>query len=203
MRTARTKQTDKAMKINEIYTTANGFFNWLKTNEPDTYAEWLGNTESIYFDSYALATIGMLSVSPYLEQNKDDIASVWTLMFALFDDSWSKIYAALSADYEVAAPYDYEETKTGTDKVTDETNSVRLGATKAFNESEFTDRERDNDTLNGTHGTEYNTTVIRKGNNGTDVTRRIDKEITMRAKYKFSDLVIKDIASKIGLCIYE
>lgn len=189
------------MKLKELFTIGNGIFEkWFKPENPTEYGKIFGDYDPRKLDALTLLLYGEKEAFPNLNQtNLSDIVSA---VIALNVPVWLKQVEAMETEYNVVNPVQSEHTVTETHEVNEQGNGTNTGANKAFNETEFSDGERETttDTTNRTETVTRKETVT--GTGGKSLSDEIRKELSLRRE-NIKKSIIFAVVSELTLQIYE
>lgn len=191
-------------RVNELLTPENSFFGELKNSHGTLYATLFEDSEASDLDMQILVECGERYAAPLLTHYP--INRVVNFIVAKYGESWKRIKAALTAEYEVLKPYNITTKTTGEKSATNETASESEDKTGivGFDAEVATDNTVDSNTHNVKieQGENTTTTVESSGNNGNITNQNlITNEIEVR-KNSFVSLVVNDIQTQITLDIY-
>lgn len=190
-------------QIKEFVTFDNGFFSTLNSVNPPLYNELFGDIKPSTLDTDLIVSYGERYAAPLLIHY--DLPKVVDYVITRYADSWKRVKAALSAEYDVLNPYD--TTKVTTQEKTQETTTTgkvtdTTGVT-TFDSETAVDKQIDStDNTGNTTGKEtIKVTVENKGNTVNPVTNLITNEIEVR-KNSYISIVVGDVGNQISLDIY-
>lgn len=195
-------------RVNEILTSENSFFTtFWQTHQPlfgDLFYDFGEQPEPDELDMMLLVNCGERYAAPLLVHY--DIEKVVNYVVHKYGESWKRVKAALTAEYDALKPYNVTVTTTGEKAVTNDTTSKSTDKTGVvgFDSDVATDNTVDtnDNTVNVEQGENTNTTATHIGNNGnTPISSLIANEIEVR-KNSFISIVVNDIQSQITLDIY-
>lgn len=199
-------------RVNEVVAADNSFFETFLDEHADLYEELfntcngfhIGNTAPDELDMQLIVTCGERYAAPLLVHH--DMSKVVNFIVQRYGDSWKRIKAALTAEYDVLAPYKVTQTTTGEKTATNDTTSESTDKTSVvgFDSATPTDKDVDtnNHTVNAKQTDNTNTKVETAGNNGNQSNAAlIASELEVR-KTSFISTVINDIQTQITLDIY-
>lgn len=189
------------MKLNEILTTDKGIFSCFKEYNATLYAQWF-TSDVVYYDNYVLYQYGYRTASEWFAQNKDDIAAPLNMVFASCIEGWKRVYAALTAEYDVSSPYSYTETEKGSSSTQSNGNTETIESGKPYNATDFVSTDKNTTDSDNTSTATHTTEKERKGANGELISYRIQQELELRHK-RFLDRFIYDVINYISLSVYE
>lgn len=199
-------------RVKELVTADNSFFETMLDEHVELYVELfntcngvhIGNTDPEEIEMMLLVQCGERYAAPLLIHH--DMSKVVNFVVKKYADSWKRVKAALTAEYDVLKPYNVESVTTGEKQATNDTTSKSTDKTGVvgFDSEVATDNTVDtnDNTVNIQQGENTNTTVKHSGNNGNiPISSLITNEIEVR-KNSFIAIVINDIQSQITLDIY-
>lgn len=170
------------------------------------FATNFANDFATLFDGNTAADIDAFIMHLYSDKillskiTVENAAAVVTSIIAVNLQTWQKIRATLTAQYNATLDSD-TKTKTGTLTRLNSTNATQLNAEKAFNETEFTDATRDMNTSAATDIDTYDLTETQTKTNANGV-KNMFREIELRRKNNLQLQIIYTIINAISLSIY-
>ena len=189
------------MKLKELFTIGNGIFEkWFKPENPTEYAKIFGAVDPRKLDVYTLLNYGEKEVSPNI--NETNVSDIVGAVIALNVPVWLKQVKAMETEYSATNPVQSEHIVTETRELNEQGNGTNTGANKAFNETEFSDGERETttDTTNRTETFTRKETVT--GTGGKSLSDEIRKELSLRRE-NIKKSIIFAVVSELTLQIYE
>ena len=199
-------------RVREVVTTDNSFFETFLDEHGSLYDELFngfdtvtqGNTTPDELDMQLLVTCGERYAAPLLVHY--DMSKVVGFIVQRYGDSWKRIKAALTAEYDVLSPYKVTQTTTGEKTATNDTTSESTDKTSVVGFDSATPTDKDVDTnnhvVNAKQTDNTKNTVETVGNNGNQSNAAlIASELEVR-KHSFISTVIGDIQTQITLDIY-
>lgn len=192
-------------KIKEVFSITSGFFTQLKTDNPELYTALFDTFEPSDLEIDFLSICGERYAAPVVTYS-NDMATLTRIIVNRYNDAWSKVKAALFADYDITSPYNMETTSTNESEVqtANETENTNAASIYGFDsETPVNDKAAtDTGTNSGTRTEQTTRTTHRKGNIGNSTfPELINAEIETR-KITFLTLVMNDIKEFVTLKIY-
>lgn len=189
------------MKFRELFTGADGIFNVFEQSFPTEFADLFGELTPQALNSLALGLYGNKSLFDYI--TAESYAEYVKTCIALNLFNWKRLNDAITAEYSVTTSYKSEHTKTGTEGVTvDETNE-NLNAKKPFNNQDFDNGERQQNTRQRGEDRTYNLTdTTTRSVGGATVGDNIQKEIQIR-RFNLQRQIMSDLVSELTLSVYD
>lgn len=191
-------------RVNELLTPENSFFEELKTSHNNLYVDLFDDFEPTDLDMQILVECGEKYAAPLLTHYTID--RVVNFVVAKYGESWKRIKAALTAEYDVLKPYNITQKTTGEKTATNDTASESEDKTGVvgFDSDVATDSTVDSNTHNvNIEQSENTTTTVESSGNSGNITNQtlITNELEVR-KNSFVSLVVNDIETQITLDIY-
>lgn len=190
------------MKYSELFTTGNGIFATVfKTEYPTEYAAIFGDTDPTKLDAYALLQFGDKTVVRSI--TTDNAKYAVSAVIAVNVQGWEKQAAAMLADYDVLTPVTGEIERTETVTLQESTDGTDTGANKAFNDTEFSDSERNTKQDERNRTESRKTTETSKGTGANkSISAEIEKEMLLR-RDNWRKNIIFALVNEITTQIYE
>lgn len=192
-------------KIKDVFSITNGFFTQLKIINPEMYSTLFEEIEPSDLEIDFLSICGERYIAPVVTHS-DDMATLTRVILNRYNDAWSKVKAALFANYDITSPYKMETTTNNESEVktANETENTNAAAVYGFDSETAVNDKTATDTgaSNGTRNETSNRVTLRTGNIGNKtVPELINAEIETR-KITFLTLVMNDIKEFVTLKIY-
>lgn len=189
------------MTYSEIFTGNGIFANVFKTDYPTEYEQIFGDTPAETLDTYALLNFGTRQVVQAVTADtyKDIVSSV----IAVNVDGWTRQAQAMTAEYDVTNPTAQDRTTTEQITTNETGNGTDTSADVAFNDADFTDRDKKT-TQDEKNRTEERTTTEKTSGVGTgkSISTEIQKEMTLR-RDNWKKSIIFAIVNEITISVYE
>ena len=190
------------MKVNEYLTQVQttGFFPVMENVYPETYKAIFGTIDPTLLDIDICLMYGNRDLISVF--TNDNAATLIKSVIILKTDGWVKQANALNIDYDLLQPLTGKQVITITENV-DETNTGSdTKQSTTFNDSEFGNDERNEQTGTGSRKSEKTQSVESSGiSSGKSVSEIISKEIELRKK-SLQNQVINELISELILSIY-
>lgn len=186
------------MKIKDIFNGVNGIAAIFAAAFAVDFTAFFGAATAATVDTWIIFKHGDKTLSDKI--TVENAAEIITAIITIKIETWRKMYAALSAQYNAAA-INETKTKSGTLSREGETTDTDTAAKKAFNDTEF-----ENDTENVRNGESsqtdtYNLTETLK-RTPSNVADNVSKEITLRQRNNLQIAIIDSIIKEITINIY-
>lgn len=190
------------MTYSEIFTTGNGIFaNVFKTDYPTEYEQIFGDTPAETLDTYALLNFGTRQVVQAV--TADTYKEIVSSVIAVNVDGWVRQAQAMTAEYDVTNPTTQDRTTTEQVTTNETGNGTDTDADVAFNETDFSERDKKT-TQDEKNRTEERTTTENVSGVGTgkSISTEIQKEIALR-RDNWKKSIIFAIVNEFTIIIYE
>lgn len=190
------------MKYRDLFTADNGIFATVFNAEyPTEFAAIFGDTQPQKIDVYALFTFGQRTLAEAVTADtyKDIVSSV----IAVNVDGWKREAEAMLAEYDVLNPTTQQTERTETITSEETGDSTDTGANKAFNDTEFSDSDKNTKQDEKSRTEERKTTEKTTGTGANkSISAEIQKEIALR-RDKWRKSIIFALVNEITTSIYE
>ena len=190
------------MKVNEYLTQTHttGFLPVMENGYPETYKSLFGTIDPMLLDTNICMKYGdrdLISVF-----TNDNAVTLIKSVIILKADGWVKQANALNIDYDLLQPVTGKQVTTISENV-DETNTGSdTKQSTTFNDSEFGNDERNEQTGTGNRKSEKTQSIESSGIcSGKSVSEIISEEIKLRKK-SLQAQVINELISELILSIY-
>lgn len=190
------------MKLSEIFNKDNGIFATVfAVDYPTEFAAIFGDTKPETVDIYTLFHYGGKTLANSI--TADNAKDVVSAVIAINVQGWQREAAAMLADYDVTTPVTGEVTRTETITSNESTDGTETGANKAFNDTEFSDSDRQTSTDEKNRTEERTTTETSKGTGAAkSISAEIAKEMELR-RDNWRKNIIFALVNEITTSIYE
>lgn len=179
-----------------------GIFNTVfYTDYPTQYTEIFGDTPATKLDAYAVLHFGdRETVVSITEDNYKDIVSS---VIAVNVDGWVKQAKAMQAEYDVTKPTVQDRTLTEQTTTNETGNGTDTSADIPFNETDFSDRDK-NTKQDEKNRTEERTTTekISGVGSGKTISTEIEKELRLRRDIWRKNIIFA-LVNELTLDIYQ
>jgi hypothetical protein len=190
------------MLYRELFNTSNGIFATVFATEyPEQYAKIFGNTPSKQLDTFALLNWGgrTLVDAVTADTYKDIVSSI----IAVNVQGWERQAAAMLADYDPLKPNAKQTERTETVTVDESETGNTLQANKTYNDTDFTDNDRETDSTDRNRTETKKETVSESGISGNqNFAAIIEKETEVR-RIKWQKNIIFALVNEITTDIYN
>lgn len=189
------------MTYSEIFTGNGLFANVFKTDYPTEYEQIFGDTPAEKLDTYALLNYGTREVVQAV--TKDTADAIVSSVIAVNIDGWVRQAQAMTAEYDVTTPTAQDRVITEQVTTNETGNGTDTGADVAFNEVDFTERDKKT-TQDEKNRTEERTTTEKTSGVGTgkSIPTEIEKEMRLR-RDNWKKSIIFAIVNEITINIYQ
>lgn len=186
------------MKIKDIFNGLNGIAAIFAAAFAVDFTAFFGAATAATVDTWIIFKHGEKTLSDKI--TAENAAEIITAIITIKIETWRKMYAALSAQYN-AATITETKTKSGTLSREGETTDTDTAAKKAFNDTEFeTDTENVRNGETQTTDT-YNLTET-LNRTPSNVAENVSKEITLRQRNNLQIAIVDSIIKEITINIY-
>ena len=190
------------MKVNEYLTQAQttGFLPVMENAYPETYKAIFGNLDSTLLDSNVCMVFGNRDLISVF--TNDNAVALIKSVIVLKADGWVKQANALGMDYDLLQPITGKEVTTISESVDESSTGSDTKQSTTFNDSDFGNDERNEQTGTGNRKSEKTQSVEISGIGGNkSVVEVISEEIKLRKK-SLQTQVINELISELTLSIY-
>lgn len=186
------------MKIKDIYNGLNGIAAIFAAAFAVDFAAFFGAATAATVDTWIIFKHGEKNLSDKI--TAENAAAIITAIITMKIETWRKMYAALTANYN-AATINETKTKSGTLARVGETTDTDTAAKKAFNDTVF---ENDTENVRNGESNQTDTYNLTETTNRTpsNVAENISKEITLRQRNNLQIAIIDGIIKEITINIY-
>lgn len=189
------------MKIIELYPDPqNGLFTKVfKENFPTEYGKIFGNLDSVGVDTLVLLKYGEKEVLNTItsENANTYVSNVIVLMLP----NWVKVADAYNTKYNVLEPTNKTTTKTNNATESENNTHTNISSNKPFNEVNFEEYDKDNNTSDKTRTNKTEVTEVVTGLNGKSAADELQKEIQFSLQ-NWRESIIFAIVNEITKSIY-
>lgn len=189
------------MKILDIYPDPhNGLFTKVfKANYPDQYSKIFADMDSTGIDTLVVLKYGEKEVLNTItsENANTYVANVIALMLP----NWVKVADAYNTTYNVLEPTQKTTTKTNNATESENNTNTNISSNKPFNEVNFEEYDKDNNTSDKTRTNKTEVTEVVAGLNGKSATDELQKEIEFSLQ-NWRESIIFAIINEITKSIY-
>jgi len=195
------------MKYKELFTSENGLFQTVFSDDgtvstlADEFSELFTGQTRQSMDSLAVGLYGNRTLLDYL--TADNYVTFITAVVYTHLQSWKKLHDALYAEYGISDGQKIVDVKTGSITAVSDSDQTDTDSNKAFNEDEFSQRERHETVGNNDRTETYNelTNVRTITGDGSEVLKNIDAELKVRL-FNLQRQMLSDIIEDICTDIY-
>lgn len=189
------------MKIIELYPDPqNGLFTKVfKANFPHQYSKIFADMDSTGIDTLVLLKYGEKEVlNTITSENANTYVSN---VIALMLTNWVKVADAYNTTYNVLEPTNKTTTKTNNATESENNTNTNISSNKPFNEVNFEEYDKDNNTSDKTRTNKTEVTEVVTGLNGKSATDELQKEIQFSLQ-NWRESIIFAIVNEITKSIY-
>ena len=189
------------MKIFDLYPDPqNGLFTKVfKANFPTEYGKIFGELDSVGLDTLVRLKCGEKEVlNTITNENANTYVSN---VIALMLPNWVKVADAYNTTYNVLEPTNKTTTKTNNATESENNTNTNISSNKPFNEVNFEEYDKDNNTSDKTRTNKTEVTEVVTGLNGKSATDELQKEIQFRLQ-NWRESIIFAIINEITKSIY-
>lgn len=186
------------MKIKDIFNGLNGIAAIFAAAFAVDFAAFFGAATAATVDVWIIFKHGEKTLSDKI--TAENAAEIITAIITMKIETWRKMYAALTANYNAAAITE-TKTKSGTLARVGETTDTDTAAKKAFNDTEF---ENDAENVRNGESQQTDTYNLTETLNKTpsNVAENVSKEITLRQRNNLQIAIVDSIIKEITINIY-
>lgn len=188
------------MTYSELFLGRGIFGTVFYTDYPTQYADIFGDTPATKLDAYAVLHFG--DRETVVSINEDNYKDIVSSVIAVNVDGWVKQAKAMQAEYDVTKPTVQDRTITESTTTNETGNGTDTSSDVAFNETDFTDRDK-NTKQDETNRTEEKTTTENVSGMGSkSISSEIEKELRLRRDIWRKNIIFA-LVNELTLDIYQ
>lgn len=190
------------MKVNEYLTQTQttGFLPVMENAYPETYKAIFGDIDPVLLDSNVCMVYGNRDLISVF--TNDNAVTLIKSVIILKAHGWTKQANALNIDYDLLQPITGRQVTTISESVDESSTGSDTKQSTAFNDSDFGNDERNEQTGTGNRKSEKTQSVESSGIGGNkSAVEVISEEIKLRKK-SLQTQVINELISELILSIY-
>lgn len=189
------------MTYSELFLGRGIFSTVFQTDYPEQYTEIFGDTPATKLDAYTVLHFG--DRETVLSINEDNYKDIVSSVIAVNVDGWLKQAKAMQAEYDVTKPTVQDRTLTEQTTTSETGNGTDTSSDVAFNETEFSDRDKSTK-QDEKNRTEERTTTEKISGVGSNksIPTEIEKELRLRRDIWRKNIIFA-LVKELTLDIYQ
>lgn len=186
------------MKIKDIFNGLNGIAAIFAAAFAVDFTAFFGTATAATVDTWIIFKHGEKTLSDKI--TAENAAEIIRAIISMKIETWRKMYAALTANYN-AATITETKTKIGTLARVGENSQTNTAAKKAFNDTDFADDTQNETSGDNSQTDTYNLTET-LNKTPSNVAENVSNEITLRQRNNLQIAIIDGIIKEITINIY-
>lgn len=188
------------MTLSELLNNNGGIFEKYFVNlYPNEYQTIFAETAAKQLDSYTRLMFGARTVFPAVVDNYADYI---TSLISLGVNQWTRLAAAMRAEYDATKPLMSESTQVSEGTTDNADDSETLNAVKAFDDTQLIDSQRDKQTSNKSQNERHSITSNQYGLGSNRNYRQLVQNEKELREIKWQQDIVAQIVNSITLSVY-